>query len=168
MIGTRQEPRGVGALQEDLAGDDDDGNPALLDRGPHRHLEDPRHHLRRADEFAVDAALAEQLLRMRLLEVLRADLGARDVRGDRQHRNPAALRVEQTVDQMQVARPAAAGADRKLSGQRRIGGRRERGRLLVTDVLPSDFTGTPDRVGESVEAVAREAVDAAHAADRQS
>ena len=102
---------------------------------------------------------------MRLLEVLRADLGARDVRGDRQHRHPAALRVEETVDQMQVARAAAACADRQLSGQRGIGGRRERGRLLVTDVLPSDFTGAPDRVGEAVEAVAGQAVDTAHTAE---
>jgi hypothetical protein len=29
--------------------------------GAHRHLEDPRRHLWRADEFAVHAALAEQL-----------------------------------------------------------------------------------------------------------
>ena len=76
-------------------------------------------------EFAVDAAFAEQLLRMRLLEVLRADLGARDVRGDRQHRYAAALRVEQAVDQVQVARSAAACAHRQLSGQRGVGRRGE-------------------------------------------
>ncbi len=141
--------------------------PRLLDRGPHRHLEDPRRHLRRADEFAVDAALAEQLLRMRLLEVLGADLRARDVRGDRQHRHAAALRVEQAVDQVQVARSAAACAHRQLSGQRGVGRGCERGGLLVTDVLPSDFTGTPDRVGEAVEAVPGQPVHAANAADPQ-
>ena len=87
------------------------------------------------------------------------------MRGDRQHRNPAALRVEQTVDQVQVAWAAAAGADRRLPGQRRIGRRRECGGLLVTDVLPTDFAGAPDRVGEAVEAVTGEAVDAAHTAE---
>ena len=163
---SRSTGRGVGALQEDLAGDDDDGDAVLLDRGAHRHLEDARRHLRRADQFAVDAALGEQLLRMRLLEVLRADLGARDVRRDRQHRDAAALGVEQAVDQMQVAGPAAARADRQLSGQRGVGGRGERGGLLVTDVLPDDVTRAPDRVGEAVEAVAGQSVDAANAADR--
>ena len=127
MIGRDGHRRGVGALQEHLAGDDDDGHAAFLDRGPHRHLEDPRSHLRSADQFAVDAALAEQFLRMRLLEVLGADLGARDVRRDRQHRYAAALRVEEAVDQMQVAGPAAARANRQLPGQRSIGGRGERG-----------------------------------------
>ncbi len=102
---------------------------------------------------------------MRLLEVVRTDFRARDVRGDRQHRNPAALCVVETVDQMQVARAATAGADRQLSGQRGIRRRRERGCLLVTDVLPRDFAGAPERVGETVEAVTREAVDAAHTAE---
>jgi hypothetical protein len=35
----------------------------------------------------------------------------------------------------------------------------------VTDVLPRDFARTPDRVGEPVEAVARQAVNAAYTAD---
>jgi len=42
------------------------------------------------------------------------------VRRDRQHRYPTALRVEQAVDQMQVARPAAARAHRQLSGERGV------------------------------------------------
>jgi len=37
----------------------------------------------------------------------------------------------------------------------------------VTDVLPRDFTGAPDRVGEAVEAVPWEAVDTAHTAESQ-
>jgi hypothetical protein len=104
---------------------------------------------------------------MRLLEVLGADLGARYMRGDRQHWHATALRVEQAVDQMEIARPAAACTHRQLSGQRRVGGRRERRGLLVTYVLPSDFTGTPDRVGETVEAVPWQPVHAANAADTQ-
>ena len=128
-------------MQEDLAGDDHDGDAALFDGRPHRHLEDPRSHLGGADQFAVDTAFPEQLLRVRLLEVLGADLGARDVRRDREHRHAAALRVEEAVDQMQVARSAAARADRKLSGQRGLGGRREGGGLLVTHVLPRRFRG---------------------------
>jgi hypothetical protein len=67
---------------------------------------------------------------------------------------------------MQVPRAAAACADREPARQRGVGRRRERRRLLVTDVLPSGFAGATDRVGEAVEAVTRQTVDTAHAADR--
>ena len=69
-------------------------------------------------ELAVDAALAEQLLWMRLLEVGRADLAGRDVRGDRQHRHPGAVGVEEAVDQVQVPRPATRRAHSELAGDR--------------------------------------------------
>ena len=68
---------------------------------------------------------------------------------------------------MQVAGPTAARADGEPSGQRSVGGRGECGRLLVTHVLPGHFGNTPDRVGEAVEAVARQPVDTADAAERQ-
>ncbi len=90
---------------------------------------------------------------MGLLEVLRADLLLRDLRGDRQHRHPAAVRVEQAVDQVQVARPAARRAHRKLPGQRRLRGRGERRGLLVADVLPGDAARPAQRIGESIQRV---------------
>ncbi len=144
-----------GLREEDLAGDHDDGDAVLLDGGPHGHFDDARRHLRRADQFAVDAALGEQGLRMRLLEVLGADLRARDVRRDRQHGDAAAIGVEQAVDQMQVARPAAPGAHGELTGEPGVRGRGERGGLLVAHVFPGDVIRSPDGIGESVEAVAR-------------
>jgi hypothetical protein len=52
---------------------------------------------------------------MRRLEIIDADLRARDMGGDRQHRHAAAVAIEQAVDQMQIARAAAAGADRELA-----------------------------------------------------
>ena len=70
---------------------------------------------------------------MGLLEILPADLGGRDVRGDRQHRHVAAVRVEQPADQVQVARPAAC-AHRQLPGQRRLGRCREPRGLLMPDM----------------------------------
>jgi hypothetical protein len=54
-----------------------------------------------------------------------------------------------------------------LSGQGRIAGRRETGRLFVSDVFPGEVVGTPDGVGESVEAVARQPVDAGDATGLQ-
>jgi hypothetical protein len=42
------------------------------------------------------------------------------VGGNRQHRNMVAMTVKQTVNQMQVTRPAGAGADGQLAGQLRF------------------------------------------------
>ena len=58
---------------------------------------------------------------MRLLKVVAADLLPRDVRGDGQYRNPAAVGVIQTVDQVQVARSATGGAHCQLAGHGRLG-----------------------------------------------
>ena len=75
---------------------------------------------------------------MGLLEVAAADLRAGDLGGDRQHRNPVAVAVVQAVDQVQVAGPAAAGADGELAGDLRLGAGGERGRLLVAHMHPAD------------------------------
>src|SRR5208282_2564989 len=68
--------------------------------------------------------------------------------------------VEQPVDQVQVARAAAAGADGKLAGQMRLGARGEGGDLLVADMQPLDLSLTANGVGQAVKAVADDAVDA--------
>ena len=150
-------------VQERPARHHDHRDPAAGQRRAHRDLQDPRHLLGRADQLAVHAALAEQLLRMGLLEVLPADLLGRDVRGDGQHRDPAAVGVEQAVDQVQVARSAAGRAHRQFPGQRRLGGRRERGRLLVPDVLPGDRAVAAHRVGEPVQRIPGNPVYPLHA-----
>jgi hypothetical protein len=63
--------------------------------------------------------------------------------GDRQDRHSAAVGVEQAIDQVQVARPAAAGTHGQFAGQGRLASRCERGGLLVAYVLPDDFTVAP-------------------------
>jgi len=83
--------------------------------------------------------------------------------GDRQHRDPAAVGVEQAVDQVQVARPAARRAHRQLAGQRGLARRRERRRLLVPHVLPGDPAVAAQRVGEPVQRVSRYPVHPPHA-----
>ena len=72
------------------------------------------------------------------------------------------MAVEQAVDQMQVARPAAAGADRELTGHLRLGARGEGGSLLVTHVDPLDGVEPVQRIGEAVQQIADDAVDAVH------
>ena len=93
-------------------------------------------------------------MRVRLLEIAAAELSRGDVRGDTKHRNTRAVAIEQAVDKVQVARPAASGADRELTCQMRLGARRECGNLLVPDVNPLDFSVTADGVGQAVKAVA--------------
>src|SRR5439155_17199451 len=75
------------ALPIYLARYGDDGDAAPLEGVTDRDLEEARKLFGNADELRVDAALAKQFLRMRLLEVASADLLARDVCGDREHRD---------------------------------------------------------------------------------
>ena len=75
---------------------------------------------------------------MRLLKEAHADLQARDVRGDRQHRRAGAMSVVQALDQMCISRPAAARTYCQPPGQLRLGGRGERARLFVANVDPLD------------------------------
>lgn len=104
---------------------------------------------------------------MGFLKVLGTDLRPRDVRGDREHGDPAALRIEQSVDQMQIAGSAAADADGEMIGECGVGAGRERSSLLVADVFPADVARSANGVGESVEAVAGQAVDSADTAELQ-
>ena len=90
------------------------------------------------DQFAIMAAFPEQILRMGLLKIAAADFGGRNLRGDRQHRRAAAMRIEQAVDEMQIAGAARSRAYRKLAGDLRFA-RGGKGRdLLVPDVNPVD------------------------------
>jgi hypothetical protein len=62
-----------------------------------------------------------------------------DVRRDGQYRRPAAVGVEQPVDQVQVTRPAAGRVYRQFPGQRGFRGRREPGGVCHRNRRPSDL-----------------------------
>ena len=155
------------AEQCHVARDDHHRHAAPGDGDADRLLEDARHLVGVGDQLDIVRALGEELLGMRLLEVGAADLGARDVGGDRQHRHAAALAVEQAVDQVQVAGAAASGADGELAGEVRLGAGGEGGRLLVPHVDPVDLLLPAQRIGEAVQRIAHHAVDALHAGDAQ-
>jgi len=148
-------------LEQDVARDHEHRDTAPLDGTTHRDVENVGELSSCAGQLAVDAAFAEQLLRVGLLEVVAADLGAGDVGRDRKHRNPAAIGVKQPVDQVQVPWPAAARADRELARHRGFARGGERGRLLVTHVLPGHAAVTAQRVREAVQRIPRQPVDAA-------
>src|SRR5262249_44004050 len=89
-----------------------------------------------------------------------ADFRGRNLRRDREHRNPASVRVEQAVDEMQVARPAGAGTDRELAGHLRLAGRGDCRYFLMAHMHPFDRAAAAQRLGEAVQAVADDPEDA--------
>jgi hypothetical protein len=97
---------------------------------------------------------------VRLLEIAAADFGRRDLRGDREHRNPRAVTIEEAVDEVQVARPAASRADGELARQMRLGAGREGGDFLVSDVDPLDLSLASYGISQPIEAIAHDTVDA--------
>ncbi len=151
----RRTPRHL--QQRDVAGHDEHGHAALADRGPHRAVEQFGHLRRIGHHLAEMAAFAEQLGRMRLLEIIEADLGRRDMARDRQHRHPIAVAVEQAVDEVKVARAAAARAHRQFAGRGRLGPGGEGPRLFMTDMHPVDRAQSTQTVVDRVEAISRDA-----------
>jgi hypothetical protein len=95
-----------------VARDDDQRHAALADRLADRDLEGARHLVGARDELAVMAALVEERLGMRLLEVAAAS--------DAEDRNTRAVAVEQAIDEVQIARTAAPGANCELTGYMRL------------------------------------------------
>jgi hypothetical protein len=112
------------------------------------------------DEFAVVAALLEESFRVRLLEIAAADFSRRDLRGDREHRNPRAVTIEEAIDEVQIARPAASRADGEPARQMRLGTGSEGGDFLVSDVDPLDLSLAPYGVSQPIEAITHDTVDA--------
>ncbi len=69
------------------------------------------------------------------------------------------MAIEQSVDEVQVPWPAAAGADGERSGQMRFGAGREGGHLLVADMHPLNHGLAANGIGQAVEAVANDAIN---------
>ena len=132
---------------------------SVEDRRTHGTVQHLRHLLGVAHQLDKVAALLEQFLGMGFLKVIQANLRGRNLRGNRQHRHMVAMAVEQPIDQMQVTRPATAGAHRQLAGGRRFGTGSEGGDLLVAHMHPLDAVHAAQGVGQAIEAVAGEPPD---------
>src|SRR6185437_3671309 len=156
-----------GRPQRDISRYHDDRNAPLRMGFANRDFERPWHVVCARDELTVVAALAEQRLRMGLLEVARADFPGRNVSGDGQHRHTRALAIEEPVDQVQVARSAAAGADGEAPREMGLRARGESSHLLVPDVNPFDLALPAQAVCNPVEAVAHDAIHTLHSCQRE-
>src|SRR5579859_1733432 len=106
------------------------------------------------------AAFLEQSLGMGRLEIVDTDLGAGNMGGDGQHRHPIAMGVEKTIDQMEISRAATAAADRQFPGEMRLGAGRESSAFLMAHMDPLDLLLESQRIGEPVQGVADDSIDA--------
>src|SRR6266542_5433443 len=117
----------------------DDRHAAPGNCRSYRNLRNARHLLGLRDHFAIMAAPRKEMLGMCLLEVPASDLDGWNLRGDCHNWNAAALALVEAVDQMQVPRTAASGADCQSPGQVRFCAGGKRGRLFVSYVNPLEL-----------------------------
>ena len=106
------------------------------------------------------AALPEQVLRMCLLKITGAYFARRDMGRDAQNRHTRAMRIEKPIDEMEVAGPATAGADRQFAGEMSLACGGKRRHLFVPHMNPFDLALAAQRVGQPVETITDDSVNA--------
>src|SRR5262245_48855295 len=114
------------------------------------------------------AAVLKQRLGMSLLKIARADFCAWNLRCDSKYRQSAAVTVEQSIDQMKIARPAAPRTNRKLSRHVRIGARSKGCHFFVSYVDPFDGLLAADCIDYAVKRVTDDSVNPFHSGLDQS
>ncbi len=82
---------------------------------------------------------------------------------NRQHRHVVAVAVEQTVDEMQVSRPAGARTDGEFARKLRFGTCGEGGDLFMAGGHPFNGLHLVEAIAESVQGVAGDAPDTLYA-----
>ena len=139
-----------GVSQGHITGQGNHRHSAPGEGGLHSDLEHPGHLFGMRHELAVMAALCKEVLRMRLLTVPTPDLGTRNLGGDRQHGNTAAMTIVEPINQMQVTRSTAAGTHGQPAGQMCLGAGGKGRALFVPDTYPADVVSLANRIGNSV------------------
>src|ERR1700751_2214886 len=150
-------------LGRDIAGKGNDSNATLGDGGLHRDLQYSRHLLRLRHQFAVMAALREEMFGIGLLKISAANFLARNLCGDGEDWNAAALTVIEAVNQMHVAGATTSGTYRQLASEMSFSPGGERRCLLVSYTNPANVLSSANRICNSVERVARDSIDPFHA-----
>src|SRR5260370_806747 len=102
-----------------------------------------------------------------LLKVSTTDFAARNLRGDRQNGNAAAMTVVEAVDQVQVPGTTTPGADRQPSREMCLRSGGKCCRLFMSHVNPSNSFLCSNRVRDAIERVAGNTVDLPNACFRE-
>src|ERR1700740_2511099 len=105
------------------------------------------------------AALCKEMFRTGFLKISAAYFMTWNLSRDGQDRNPVAMTVVETVNQVHVPGAGTPGAHCQLASQMGLGTGRECCRLLVSHVNPFDLLATPDRIRNPVEGVTRDSVN---------
>src|SRR5262245_15615664 len=140
--------------QRHIPRNDHDGDTALREGRTHGDAQHSRHLVRLRNQFAVMAALCEEMLWTGFLKVAAADFMAGDLRRDGEDGHPAAVTVVEAVDQVQIPRTATAGADGQASGEMRFCASGKRRRLFMAHVHPSHVLLAAQRIHDAVKRVA--------------
>src|SRR5882672_716632 len=133
-------------LKRDVARNGNDSNTALGDGSLHGDLQYPRHLLRLRHQLAVMAALREEMFGISLLKISTANFLARNLCGDGEDRNAAALTVIEAVNQMHVAGATTSGTYRQLASEMSFSPGGERRCLLVSYTNPADVLSNANRI----------------------
>src|SRR5580658_461801 len=104
-------------------------------------------------------APGEDLFRMSLLKISTPDLSARNLRGDGQNGDAAALAIVKAIDQVHVSGPAASCAYRQFACEMRLCAGRERSCLLMAHANPLDVLPGAKRIRDAIERIAWYSVD---------
>src|ERR1700684_1280631 len=97
---------------------------------------------------------------MRFLEIARADLGRGNLGGNGEYRHSRSVAIKEAIDEMQIARSAAAGADREITREMRLRTCCKSRDLLVPNMNPVDLSLATKRVCQTIEAIPDDAIDA--------
>jgi hypothetical protein len=73
------------------------------------------------------------------------------------------MTIEQAIDEVEIAGPAAPGANGERAGEVRFGTRGKRGDLFVANMDPFNPVLPAHRIGYAVQAIADDTVDAFYA-----
>src|SRR5215813_9631684 len=105
-------------------------------------------------------ALLEKSFRVSLLEVIGTNLATRNLRSNREDRSHTAMRVKETIHQVQVPWATTPGARGQLSSQLGFGARSKCSCFFVADVDPVDLAVSAHSISNRIQAVANNAIDA--------
>src|SRR5580658_5473385 len=161
MDSERQRRLGTLALQH-VSRDHHHRDPSLGDGGAHCNPQHSRHLVGLRDQFAVVAAIPENMRGIGFLEVAAAYLLAWNLGGDGQHRHAAAVAIVKAVDQVQVARATASRAYGNLAGKLALGTGGKGGGLLMAHMHPFNLLVSANGVGDPIERVAGDAINTFH------
>jgi hypothetical protein len=96
---------------------------------------------------------------MSFLEISGTDLSSRNMRRDREDRSIAAMSIEKSINQVEVAGAATARTDREFAAKLSLGTGCKRGGFFVAHVDPLNPSIFAQRVADRIQAVAHYAVN---------